>query len=278
MSTIRRWLQAFCKAVIQAVKPIYMPYGPPSPHVLRRVHSEFASRRGIQNIAMAVDGTHIPFHPTCAATTMDYHNYKGWKSILCVAFVNSFHLFVDGDVGHPGRAGDNTVLRTNPLMEAIAADPDAWLGPGGLIVGDGGASDRDTYMLNLFHNPLTPDRCWFNFCHSSTRFFVEEVFGRWKNRFRFLLHPCGMNHKNTNLMIFASMILYNMITIETRRDELLPHQAGRSTAQLHTTQQAPEATVEEFQTEFTGSDTARQTFYTACESERCPSCRVHKGT
>ena len=240
--------------------------------MLRRIHSEFASRRGIQNIAMAVDGTHIPFHPTCAATAMDYQNYKGWKSILCVAFVNPYHLFIDGDTGHPGRAGDNTVLRTARIMDDITSDPVAWLGPNGLIVADGGASDHDTFFLNPYHNPTSPERCWFNFCHSSTRFYVEEVFGRWKNRFRFLMHPCGMSHRNTNLMIYASMVLHNMITIETRRDDLLPAQRGRSTAQLHTTGSTPAAAVEEFLTEFSGSDGAWQDFYAACESERCPMC------
>ena len=77
----------------------------------------------------------------------EYRNYKGWYSILCVAFVSPFHLFIDGDVGYPGRAGDNTVLNNSPLMDAIHADPEAWLGRDGLIIGDGGASDGDRCFL-----------------------------------------------------------------------------------------------------------------------------------
>ena len=57
-------------------------------------------------MAMAVDGTHVPFRPDDSTTAIDYmyRNYKGWKSILAVAFVNSFFLFVDADVGAAGRS------------------------------------------------------------------------------------------------------------------------------------------------------------------------------
>jgi hypothetical protein len=55
--------------------------------------------------------------------------------------------------------------------------------------------------------------CWYNFCHSSTRFFVEEVFGRWKNKWRFLLSRITESHELAVKMIYASMILHNMCTI-----------------------------------------------------------------
>ena len=80
------------------------------------------------------------------------------------------------DVGFPGRAGDNTVLQHNWLMKAIAKDPDAWLGPGRVILGDSGASDGDAFFLNPYHSPEEPEKLWFNFCHSSTRFYVEQAF------------------------------------------------------------------------------------------------------
>jgi len=57
------------------------------------------------------------------------------------------------------------------------------------VLGDSGASDGDSVFLNPYHNPSDPDKLYFNFCHSSTRFFVEQVFGIWKSRFRFLLCP-----------------------------------------------------------------------------------------
>ena len=35
-------------------------------------------------------------------------------------------------------------------MREIAHDPDRWLGPGGVILGDSGASDGDMYFLNPY--------------------------------------------------------------------------------------------------------------------------------
>ena len=108
------------------------------------VQGQFASRRGVPNVTLACDGSHIAYKP-CGGkkVKLQYRNYKGWTSILAVAFVDSYYRFFDLDVGYPGRAGDNTVLATNPLLASIQSDPDKWLGPNGEILGDCGASDGD---------------------------------------------------------------------------------------------------------------------------------------
>ena len=177
-STLRGYLERFCAAVVATVRPVYMPSTPPSAEHIKARREKFCSRRGIDCGALACDGTHIPFRPDSKKEAQDYKNYKGWTSILCLAFVDSFYCFADIDVGFPGRAGDNTVLRTNPLMRAIHANPDTWLGSGGVVLGDSGASDSNGVFLCPYHAPTEPAKCWFNFCHSSTRFFVEETFGR----------------------------------------------------------------------------------------------------
>ena len=195
-STVEQYLYAFCTGVLKVLKPIFMPSTPPSPAKLAAIREEFAARQGISNVAMAVDGTHVPFRG-CA----DYRNYKGWTSILLVAFVTSFYTFVDGDVGAAGRSGDNTVLTSSWLLEEIKRDPLAWLGLDGAIAADGGASDGGALLLNPIPNAKSPDACYYNFCHSSTRFFVEETFGRWKNRFRFLLQATDLGHEMVTLLI-----------------------------------------------------------------------------
>ena len=163
---------------------------------------------------MACDGSHVPF----GTHHGDYRNYKGWYSILAVAFVNSYHLFVDADVGFPGKAGDNTVLNHSWLLSQIKADPTAWLGPDGVILADGGASDHDGVFMNPYPHPSTDEEYYFNFCHSSSRFFVEEVFGRWKNRFRFLLHTHDMKHKLFSQLVYTTMILHNICTMHKGND------------------------------------------------------------
>ena len=118
----------------------------------------------------------------------------------------------------PGRPvpAPSTVLKHSAFMAAIQADPDTWLGPDGFILGDSGASDGDKLFLNPYHQPTEPDKCNFNFCHSSTRFFVEQTFGIWKSRFRFLLtYMRGANHKLYAQLIFASAILHNYLIVHS---------------------------------------------------------------
>ena len=252
-STVHGWLEPFFQAVIARVRPVYMSGEPPSPGLVQRIRSAFGSRRGIGEVCMAVNGSHVPFNPRDAANPMDYKNYKGWTSILAVAFVNSQHLFVDVHVGSTGRAGNNTVLRAWEFVDRLQANRELWLGEGGLVAADGGASDSAdsrSVFLNPYYQPQTVRQDWFNFCHSSTRFFVEEVFGRWKNRWRCLLRPSDLDHRMTSLQIYVTAILHNMLTVEHR----LEGAGGEET--------------EGFQ----GTDAGWQEFFDAFASERCPSC------
>ena len=129
-----------------------------------------------------------------------------------VAFTDSFYRFYEVDVGYPGRAGDNTILARSEFMKNVTANPDKWLGKGGLILGDSGASDGDNVFLNPYNHPTERDRCLFNYTHSSTRFFIEQTFGMWKSRFRFLLGNLkGANHKLHTKLIYTSTILHNFM-------------------------------------------------------------------
>jgi hypothetical protein len=166
-----------------------------------------------------------------------------------VAFVDSFYRFFELDVGYPGRAGDNTVLARSWLMEALKADPDKWLGEGGVVLGDSGASDGDEVFMNPYHAPTDEKYLYFNFCHSSTRFFVEQVFGIWKSRFRFILEPLRTKHKLTCLMIYASAILHNFfITHERDAESVVVEVSGP----------------------------VWSTFFDTYKSHRCPSCVQQK--
>lgn len=253
LSTVRRWLEHLFLAVIDHVRPVYMSGEPPSPALVARIRGSFGARRGIGEVCMAVNGSHIPFNPPEAAHCLDYKNYKGWTSILAVAFVNSQHLFVDLHVGATGRSGNNTVLRTWDFVNRLQSNREVWLGADGLVAADGGASDaRETsgVFLNPYFQPSTARADWFNFCHSSTRFFVEEVFGRWKNRWRCLLRPTDLDHRMTSLEIYVTAILHNMLTVEHRLEDRDGDEAEG----------------------FVGTDAGWQEFFEAFESERCPSC------
>ena len=245
VSTLRKYLEQYADACTTHLKPIYMPGTPWSDDDRKAVQGQFASRRGLAPVSLACDGTHIPFKPKGKKLAMEYRNFKGWPSILAVAFVDSYYRFFDIDVGYPGRAGDNTVLKHNWLMREIAQDADRWLGPGGVILGDSGASDGDMYFLNPYHAPEDSKRLWFNFCHSSSRFYVEQAFGMWKSRFRFLMHRMpGASHKLCTKLIYASAIMHNALVVHAGEA------VGGTTMDEH----------------------AWLTFFAKFESHRCPTC------
>ena len=99
-STVNQYIDEFVDATLNVLKPIYMPSTPPSQEQIDKIRKQFASRRGVPNVAMAVDGyvhvytdllqilvitcflnvficsSHIPYHPQKSSTAGDYKNWK----------------------------------------------------------------------------------------------------------------------------------------------------------------------------------------------------------
>jgi len=211
LSTAKGYVKQFAAAVIAHGKPLYMP-GQPSRDRLLRVKRKFEERRNLGDIAMTIDGTHVPWQPDTARFREDYHNYKGWHSVLCLMFVDSYYMFVDGEVGHPGRASDSSVADHSWMFYQLRHNREEWLGEGGLVIGDGGFGN-DGFLMAPFSNATTNREHLFNHCFSSTRFYVEQAFGWWKNRFRFLIRASQVTHREQCMMIYASMILHNVCVV-----------------------------------------------------------------
>jgi hypothetical protein len=179
------------------------------------VRARFHARNGYPNVAGCIDGTHIPYKPNFGEHEADFKNYKQWTSLLCIAFVNSQHLFVDIDVGWPGRWHDKTCADNSRFWLQMHRDRDAWMGSDGVILADSAWSPGSTFVMAPYtvFDGSTEAQQWYNFVHSSTRFFVEETFGRWKNRFRCLLKQMEMSNSNCKSIIFATAVLHNVCTI-----------------------------------------------------------------
>ena len=103
---------------------------------------------------MTVDGTHVPWTPQIGKFREDYHNYKGWHSILCLMFVDSFYMFMDGEVGHPGRQSDSAISEFSWMFHQIRENKDLWLGEGGRMIGDGGFTNVSPF----------PPLCLYDLC------------------------------------------------------------------------------------------------------------------
>ena len=81
-SSLLRYLSQFADAVMAAVAPIYMPSKPMPADERAAVQGQFASRRGIQNVTLACDGSHIPFRPKCKKISGEYRNYNARAGLL----------------------------------------------------------------------------------------------------------------------------------------------------------------------------------------------------
>ena len=123
------------------------------------IRAKFAERRGILCVIMTVDGTHVPWVPNDARFHEDYHNYKGWYLLSCLMFVNSFYMFVDAEIGHPGRASDVSIAEHSWILNQIRANRELWLGHDGILIGDGGFG-TDDFLMNSTYSC----RCMCRYC------------------------------------------------------------------------------------------------------------------
>ncbi len=77
-ATLCKLIREVCRGIqrLMLIKYIHLPYGPEIEHTL----SGFASR-GMPFCVGAIDGTHIPIISP-RENPADYHNRKGWHSII----------------------------------------------------------------------------------------------------------------------------------------------------------------------------------------------------
>ena len=88
-----------CQAIVRVLLRKYIHI--PTNAALSSVLSSFA-RKGFPQCAGAIDGCHIPIEATQQCLP-DYHNRKGWHSIILQGVVDHACCFIDINVGWPGR-------------------------------------------------------------------------------------------------------------------------------------------------------------------------------
>jgi hypothetical protein len=93
-------------------------------------------------------------------------------------FVDSFYMFINGEVGHPGFQSDTVVSYHSWMIAEIHKVMEGWLGAGGLMIGNRGFA-QDDCLMTPFPNSSTNREHLFNFTFSSR---VEQEFCWWKNR------------------------------------------------------------------------------------------------
>ena len=72
--TVMNYTYEVCRGIFFVLRPIFMH--PPTPEEVALSQSRFARRRGILDVGLAIDGTHVPWKPDDGQWTEEFHNYK----------------------------------------------------------------------------------------------------------------------------------------------------------------------------------------------------------
>ncbi|XP_017471171.1 PREDICTED: uncharacterized protein LOC108362623 [Rhagoletis zephyria] len=90
-STVCTILIEFCHELWRCLWPLYLNKFPMNEIQLREYLNGFESL-GFPQVLGAIDGCHIEVHPP-AEDAVDYHNYKGWYSMVLLALVDARQVF-----------------------------------------------------------------------------------------------------------------------------------------------------------------------------------------
>ena len=215
-----------CAAILKRLQSKYITI--PKRNELENIISKYKRKWGFPACFGAIDGTHIPISAPYLAHS-DYINRKGYHSIVMQAVVDCNYLFRDIVVGWPGSVHDARVLSNSKIFQSAEENTllpkDFTVDVGGkrvapVLLGDPAYPLLNWLMKPFPENPNTPRQYRkFNYRLSRARVTVENVFGRWKGRFRRFLKRTDMDVNNVITVIAASCILHNIC--ELNREELL---------------------------------------------------------
>ena len=103
VSTVCETVHCTCHVIAEHLLHKYVKL--PTEEGLRNTVEEFETLWGFPQVIGAIDGSHIPIlKPT--ESPSDYFCRKGFYSILIQGMVDSRGLFIDGNIGWPGKVHD----------------------------------------------------------------------------------------------------------------------------------------------------------------------------
>ena len=193
---------------------------------LRTHTTDFELLRNLPQCISAIDGSHI-FCSVPVADATDYHNYKGYHSMILFAAVDARYKFIYYNIGAPGRKHDAGLLKNSEaLWNLIINDAKLdevskninGLNTPAFFIGDSAFPLLRHLMKPYAENDrLTEFQIAFNKRLSAARIVVENSFGRLKARFRALKRIDG-RVENIQRLITCACILHNIC--ESRNDNV----------------------------------------------------------
>lgn len=205
----------FCRVVVQRLEAQYVRF--PRPYEMAEHLRQFEAVLGFPQGVGALDGCHLEVCPPQAHAS-DYHNYKGWYSVILLAVADHTYKFLYTNAGAPGRNHDSNVFRRSRLPRTLASElfaMEAKVVEGvnvcPVLLGDQ-AFPLQFHLMKPFPRPGpagSPSQV-YNYRLSSARRVVENAFGRLKARFRMLHKGLECDIDNVKIIIRAACVLHNI--------------------------------------------------------------------
>ncbi|XP_017481322.1 PREDICTED: putative nuclease HARBI1, partial [Rhagoletis zephyria] len=217
-ATVCKIFIEFCNEVWASLAPIYLNNFPLKRSQIEQGVADF-NAMGYPQCIGAIDGCHIEIHPK-KEEAIDYHNYKGWYSVVLLALVDAKYRFSYIHCGSPGRCNDSSIFEKSSLkrelQECALLDELSWqYGSTKIpvhVIGDS-AFRLSQHLMKPYPHSVnnTPEQKKFNYRLSKCRRVVENAFGHLKARFRRIGKGVDNHIKNANTVICAACVLHNFL-------------------------------------------------------------------
>ncbi|KAG0411109.1 hypothetical protein HPB47_011750 [Ixodes persulcatus] len=118
-SSVNELYRVFSETIVAVPEPEWVKLMTPKelPEHIREFQAALEFPIGVG----ALDGCHLPVSSP-QENASDYHNYKGWYSIILLALVNHRYKFRYVNVGAPGWCHDAQVFRKSALAKSLRGD------------------------------------------------------------------------------------------------------------------------------------------------------------
>lgn len=187
----------------------------------RHIGNQFFRQTGFAYCLGAIDGKHVRIIKPAHAGSQ-FHNYKGFESVILQAAADSNYEFIFAECGSGGRAHDMSALMETefykdlidgririPPPELVAGYPHALPYS---FVGDEAYALRSDFVQPYPQRNISPDKVVYNMLHCKARRFIECSFGIMVNQFRiFQTAIANLDLEVINIMVIAICVLHNIL-------------------------------------------------------------------
>ena len=191
---------------------------PTDPEDWKKIEERFRNRWNVPHAVGALDGKHIAIKKP-KKSGCEYFNYKGYFSLVLLAFVDANYKFLWVNVWASGSSSDAEIFNRSKLKRiengTFGLPPPEPLGPGGpdlhyFLLGDNTFALMPWLVKPYSRRQLTREERIANYMIFRGRRVVKNSFGILVKRFRVLLTIMEQRPKVVRDIVLTCVVLHNM--------------------------------------------------------------------